>query len=125
MNGRCTVCNNYMTELDRCKFCHFEWVDDYPPCSDDPFDILDMQEEDGWEHIQIKDRLYYKGIKCWSADIWFDNNMAIIVNPQPSNRKGIADALGIHEEVVYDDCENGLMILNLFQEKWLRDELDE
>ena len=109
-----------MSELDTCKYCHFEYDEDYNPFKDDGWDILDMREEDGWEHIQIKDRLHYKGIDCWSADIWSDD-IALIVNIQGQcNNHDVAKALGVYEEVIYNDFEHGLMIINLFQEKCLR-----
>ena len=113
-----------MTELDTCKYCHFEYIDEYTPFKDDDWDILGLDDEEEWTHIQIKDRLYYKGIKCWSADMWFDNNMAIIVNPD-KGVDAVARALGLHKDVIYHDTENNLMILNLFEEKYLRGVLDD
>ena len=119
---KCRVCDNYLAGVDTCKFCHFEWRREYPPTNDGEWDILDLNDDIEWSHHQILDRLHYKKIECLRADIWWDYNMAYLINVKADTSK-VAMALGIHEEVIYNDFENGLMILNLFQEKYLRGEL--
>lgn len=121
--NKCRVCNNYLNGLERCKFCSFEWAEEYPPCNDDEWDILDLDYDIEWGHLQLIDRLFYKGIDCLSADIWWDNNLAIIIGCKASKSK-VANALHISEKIIYDDMEHGLMILNLFQEKYLRGMLE-
>ena len=117
---KCRFCNNYMSELDTCKFCHFEFNEnEYGHYKSDDWDILNLKEEDGWEHIQILDRLYLKKIDCYKADIWYNNDMAYLLGVRSSAEK-IAKTLNLHPEVVYHDGENDFMILNLFQEKYLR-----
>lgn len=116
---KCRVCDNYLRGVDTCKYCNFEWSEDYPPCVDTPFDIFDLDDDIEWIHLQLLDRLHYKGIECLSADIWFDNNVAFIIGARASPDK-VAEALHIHKEVIYDHSDMGLMILNLFQEKYLR-----
>ena len=111
-----------MTELDTCKFCHFERDKSYNPFSKDDWDIMSLDADDGWEHEQIRDRLHLKGIDCYGADIWFDNNMAFLMGVNPSDLDRIADALKLHKEVIYMDGEHQFMILNLYQEKHLRKE---
>ena len=118
---KCNLCNNYIESLDTCKFCHFEYDEDYNPVDDSKFDILNMREEDGWEHIQIRDRLHYKGIDCYQADIWFDDDVAYLMGCYAS-QSAIAEALGVHEEVVYCQVDHGFVILNLYKEKILRAE---
>ena len=85
------------------------------------WDILHLNEEDGWEHEQIRDRLHLKGIDCYSADIWFEKNMAFLLGVDPWKSDKVAEALGLHREVIYTDGEHQFMILNLYQEKDLRE----
>ncbi len=121
---KCKFCTNYEEELDKCKNCKFDYNKEYNPYKSDDWDILNLKEEDGWEHIQIMDRLYLNNIECLLADIWWDNNLAILIGT-PSNTDAIADVLNVHQEVVYSLDERGLVIINLFQEKYLRGDLDE
>ena len=120
---RCRVCDNYLRGAETCKYCQFEWAVDYPPTSDGEWDILDMDGDYEWEHLQIIDRLYSKGIECLSADIWYDGELAYLIGVKGS-REEVAKALGIHVECIFDDVEHSWMILNLFKEKWLRGEID-
>ena len=115
---KCRFCHNYMSELDTCKFCHFEYNDTYEYYTSDDWDILSLKEEDGWEHIQILDRLRLKGIECFSADIWFNNDMALLVGAKASIDK-IARVLNVHKEVLYT-ADGDFIIVNLYQEKRLR-----
>lgn len=116
---KCRVCDNYLAGADTCKFCSFKWRTDYPATSDKEFDIFELDDDIEWAHLQLMDRLKYKGIDCLFADIWVDNNLAILIGCN-ANKARIADALQVHEEVIYDYSEHGLVILNLFQEKYLR-----
>ena len=118
---KCEFCNNYLEELKRCKFCSFEFNEKYEFFKSDDWDIMNLKEEDGWEHTQILDRLRLKNIDCYKADIWFDNNMAYLVGCHESSDR-IADVLGLHKDVVYNDFENGIILLNLFQEKCIRED---
>ena len=120
---KCRVCENYLRGLDKCKYCHFEWSSDYPPTIDVPFDIFDLEDDVEWVHLQILDRLHYKKIDCLYADMWVDD-LVILIGCHAKNKE-IADALHIHEEVVYRDDIHDLIILNLFQEKYLRGELED
>lgn len=115
---RCNICDNYLRGLEQCKFCSFEWATE-PPWMDDDWDILDMNPEEEWEHLQIQYRLKAKGIECLTADIWWDENLAIVIGAKATPNR-VAEALGVDEDVIYDDSERGWMILNLFQEKALR-----
>ena len=121
---KCRVCDNYLSGINTCKFCSFEWRTDYPPTIDVPFDIFDLNDDDEWTHLQLLDRLHYKGIECLRADIWFDNNLAYLIGVKAS-RERVAEALHLHPEVVYSNPEDCIMIINLFQEKYLRGDLDE
>ena len=116
---KCRICDNYLPGVDTCKFCSFEWRTDYPPTTDQEFDIFEMDDDIEWGHLQLMDRLKYKGIDCLFADIWVDTNLAILIGCN-ANKKRIADALHINEEVIYDYSEHALVIINLFQEKYLR-----
>jgi hypothetical protein len=105
--------------LGRCKFCHYEFDESYNPYKSDDWDILNLKEEDGWEHIQILDRLRLKGVDCYQADIWFDNNLAVLIGCLADSRT-ISRVLNINEEVIYRLDECGNIVLNLYQEKCLR-----
>lgn len=120
---KCEFCNNFMVELGTCKFCSFEYDKEYNPYAKDNWDILKMDPEDGWEHIQILDRLRYKGIECYAADIWYDNNVALLIGCRDSESE-IARALGIYEDCLYTDPLRDMIIINLFKERYLRGELE-
>ena len=113
-----------MDGLEQCKFCHFEYCEDkyFQSIKSDDWDIFNLDENE-WEHLQILDRLYMKDIQCYQADIWWDDNMAYLLGCRASTDK-IAKALNLHEEVVYNDGEQDFVLLNLFQEKYLRGMLD-
>ena len=116
---KCRICDNYLPGVDTCKFCSFEWRTDYPPTNDASYDILDMDDDLEWSHLQLLDRLHYKKIECLSADIWTDDNIAYLLGVR-ADKSRVADALHINEEVIYSDPDKGFMIINLFQEKYLR-----
>lgn len=113
---KCNFCSNYMSELDRCKFCSFEPDDFY---TRDDWDILDLDDEVEWSHIQILNRLHSKGVPCVFADIFFGENIAYLTGCNAGSDK-IAKVLGLHKESVYGNLDSGLVILNLFQEKYIR-----
>ena len=116
----CKFCTNYMVELDRCKYCHFEFDEDYNPCKSDDWDILNLDENGDWWHNQIKDRLHLKGIDCYEADIWM-GKMAYLIGCNASTSE-LAKVLNMHEEAIYNQTEYRFVILNLYQQKWLRKE---
>lgn len=117
---KCEICSNYMTHIGSCKFCHFEYCQRY---TDDDWDILE-QDFELEIHKEIQRRLYAKGIDCICADIYGDYNIAYLIGCWSSNEK-IARALGVDERVVYGNNQQGLVIINLFEEKYLRGEIDE
>lgn len=119
--NRCSYCENYLSKLDRCKFCHFEKDKDYNPFLVDDWDIMDLDNDVEWGHIQILKRLNSNGVECIGADIWFDKNMAYLMGCFADTDK-IARVLGLHKESVYGNLDNGLVLLNLYQEKDLRKE---
>lgn len=120
---KCKICENYLMGKEECKFCQFEYAKDLPWTNDDKWDILNLDDDIEWSHLQILYRLNAKGVDCLKADIWTDNNMAYLFLAD-TNPDKIADALGIHKEVVYNQDFEGLVIINLFQEKYLRGMLD-
>lgn len=83
------------------------------------WDILNLDDDDGWTHFQILDRLLEKNVECMFVDIWTDDNIAVLVGCK-ANDFEIARALNISERVIYNDEEHAFVILNLFQEKYLR-----
>ena len=99
-----------------------------PKCPDqekEEFDILELDDEecDEWNHHKILHRLHNHNIRCFHADIWGCDEVAYLVGVNAPVRD-VAKVLGLHEECIYNDWENNLMILNLFQEKYLRGLLD-
>ena len=120
----CKFCKNYIIEEDMCDFCQFEYK--HASVLLDNWSIfgLDADGESEWAHIQILDRLHEKGIECLFADIWYNENIAFIIGAK-ADADDIAKALNLHKECVYTEFEHGMVILNLFQEKYLNGDLDE
>ena len=116
---KCEICTHFIN--GECKYCQFEYDEEYNPFRNDDWDILDLDDECEWSHLQIQYRLWAKGIECLMADIWYGNNLAYLIGVKAS-RRDVADALNIHEDVVYDAGEMPILIINLFQEKYLRGE---
>lgn len=83
------------------------------------WDILSLDEKYDRTHIALVDRLHEKGIECYFADIWGCDEIAFLVSCKAHSDK-IARALNIHKECIYNDFEHEFVILNLFQEKYLR-----
>ncbi|MBO5180145.1 MAG: hypothetical protein J6B87_07375 [Clostridia bacterium] len=120
---KCRICEHYISEEQGCTKCDFEWAKSYTPCTEN-FDILSLNDDEEWAHLQVLDRLHYKKVDCLAADIWIDDNLCFLVgcNAQPDI---ISQALGINKECVYNDFEHCFVIINLFQEKYLRRMLDD
>ena len=115
---KCNFCKNYMEGIDSCKFCHFEGDEFYMR---DDWDILNLDNEEEWTHIQILNRLHSKGLPCIFADIWANNNLAFLVGCNVFSNK-LAEVLGVHEECIYNEHDQAFVIINLYQEKCLRKE---
>lgn len=122
--NKCRVCDNYMRGTDTCKFCHFEWATEYPPTDDYGWDIFDIDDDVEWSFLQIMDRLKYKGIDVLQVINWYDDNVIILIGVRDYPDK-VARALGVHEDCIVSDLDMGIMVINLFKEKWLRGELEE
>lgn len=120
-NMKCDSCINFMTGVDRCKFCHWEFDPGYNPWNKDDWDIFSINDdEEEWSHIQLLKRLRSNNIDCLFVDIWCDNNLAYIIGCVDNSEK-IANVLNIHKDVIYLANDNaGLVILNLYQEKCIR-----
>ena len=84
------------------------------------FDILHL-DEDEWSHVQIMDQLKKHDVEFILADMW--DNIAFIIGCN-ANAYQIASALHIPERVVYDDFEHSLIIINLFELRYIRGELE-
>ena len=100
---------------------------DIPKCKyqeKEEFDILKLNDEsdfcDQWSHKKILSRLHNNGVDCFFVDLWGCDEVAFITGIN-SNEKDVARVLGIHKECVFYDHEHSFMILNLFQEKVLRE----
>ena len=117
MQEKCNYCANYMYNVDRCKFCHFEYEDDWYTMDD--WDVLNLDDDYEWSHLQILYRLHAKNLPCSFVDLWSDNNLAILLGCNVFTSK-IADVLGVHEECIYNWSDQAMIIVNLYQEKCIR-----
>lgn len=115
-NEKCNYCKNYLDNIDKCKFCQFEYDEFY---TRDDWDILDLDCDMEWTHLQILYRLHSKGLPCLFVDIWSDNNLAILLGCNVFTSK-IADVLGVHEECIYNWSDQSMIIINLYMEKDIR-----
>lgn len=122
MMNKCKVCINYMNGLERCKYCQFEWDENEPWCQDN-WDIFSLNDDYEWSHHQMSYRLHYKGINHFWCDMWTDNNIAVIIGVT-ANKYKVAKALNINEECIYDWADHSIMIINLYQERDIRDVLE-
>ena len=113
---KCEYCANYMSGIDECKFCHFEYDEWYV---EDDFDILNLDDDYEWSHLQILNRIHAKKLPCIFADMWSDDNLAWLVGCNVFTGK-IADVLGVHSECVYNQSDQSFIVINLFMEKCIR-----
>lgn len=115
----CEVCKKYDFNKSKCSICEFDFDEKLYWNDDKEWDILNLDDDYEWGHLQIMYRLKSKNIDCLNTDIWWDNNLAYIIGAKASVKE-VAMALGVHQEVIYDAGEFPLLIINLFQEKYLR-----
>lgn len=116
-NYMCNYCENFYDGIDRCKYCHFEPEDYFVR---DDWDILDLDLDYDWAHLQILYRLHAKDLPCLTTDLW-GMDVGILVGCSVYTWK-IAEVLGMHEEAIYNDLDKGFIILNLYQEKHIREQ---
>lgn len=116
MISKCKSCNNFLTKLERCKFCHFDLKE--RRSNDKFFNLLSLDDGEKLK-FQIISHLYNKGIECLYVDVCSENNLVLLIGIDESKSK-IAKTLGIHKDVIYQDSKHNLVMLNLFQEKFLR-----
>lgn len=107
-----------MYGLDSCKFCHFEYDEFY---TRDDWDILNLDDDEEWSHLQVLKRLHSKNLPCLFVDMWTDNNMVVLIGCNVFSNK-LAEVLGVHEECIYNEPDQAFVIINLYQEKCLRKE---
>lgn len=84
------------------------------------WNILTLDQNEEWAHIALLDRLHEKGIDCYFADMWGSDEVAFLIGCGVADDEKIANALNMHTEAIYHDWEHCFVILNLFQEKYLR-----
>lgn len=135
---RCTekTCVFYKKKYG-CLLCHYmdkdKAIDEVERIKEDvictyqekkKFDILTLDDEsdwcDEWGHKKISQRLHNHGINHFLVDMWGCDEIAYILGIN-TDRRTVAEVLGLHIGCVYYDPEHSLMILNLFQEKILRE----
>ena len=115
---KCKICNHFRNKYAICDYCNFEYCEDFKLYEDD-WDILNLDDDLEWSHLQIQYRLKSNNIYCTFADIWTDDNLAYIFGCNENEEK-IASVLNIHRESIYYDYEHSFVIINLFMEKCLR-----
>ncbi len=113
---RCKYCKNFIDESRVCEYCKFEYDEYY---TKEDWDILDLDEDYEWKHLQILNRFHSLGLPCMFADMWSDDNLVILVGCNVYPNK-IANALGVHEECIYCELDQAFVIVNLYQEKCIR-----
>lgn len=127
MRNKCRMCKHYIFDPSKayayedhcvCEYCNFEY-DEELPYDDDDWDIFNLDDDFEWSHLQILDRLDRQGVPCITADIWCDNNLAILTGCTAFPHK-IASALNINEEVIYVVGDTTMVVINLYMEKNLR-----
>lgn len=120
---RCNYCTETSNDGSDCPHCKFQYDEEYFPYKNDDWDILNLDDDLEWSHLQILYRLHLNGVECLRADIFTDNNIGILIGVK-SDTSTVARVLGIHKECIYNLGDEGLWILNLFQEKYLRGNLN-
>ena len=110
---KCRSCSNFLEKLNTCKFCSYEQIDR------GDWDILDLDDEEEWSFLQIQYRLKDKGIDCLQVINWFNGNVVVLIGVRAYPEK-VARALNVHEAVICDDSDIGIMVINLFEEKYIR-----
>lgn len=116
---RCNYCTESKSNGTDCPHCQFQYNKSYFPYKSDDWDILNLDDNLEWPHLQILYRLHLNDIECLRADIWVDDNIAVLIGCQADTER-IARVLKVHEDCVYVDGLNPLVIINLYQEKHLR-----
>ena len=112
----CNVCKNYNMELDECECCCFELDSTKLSMGFDLFtDILEVDDAPSL----LTEYLNKHNVSCLYSDVWGDTNIAFIIGCY-TDKYTICKVLGLHEDVVSVDSFHGWVILNLFQEKYLR-----
>ena len=116
---KCNYCVNYNVDEDDCDECPFEFDEEYySVIFDDEFDVLDLDDDINWSHLQILDRIHSKNLPCLFADVW-GNDMLYLVGCNVFTSR-IAQVLGVHEECIYNDSDKAFIIVNLYQERCIR-----
>ena len=113
-----------MHGLKQCKFCVFQYDDSLPWTDDSEWDVLDIDDDAEWSFLQIQYRLKSRGIDCLQVLNWADGDSIVLIGIR-AFRDVVAKALGVNEECIEEDGEIGIMVVNLFKEKYLRGDLDE
>lgn len=116
---RCNYCSETTNDGSDCPHCQFQYDENYFPYKSDDWDILNLDDNIEWSHLQILYRLHLNGIECLKTDIWTNKGIALLFGVK-SNKSTVARILKIHEECIYSEWDEPLWILNLFQEQYLR-----
>ena len=87
------------------------------------WDIFELDDEGEWSFLQIQYRLKDYGIDCLQVLNWFPDDNSIVLMGVRGYPERVAKALGVHMDSIVSDSDVGIMVINLFKEKYLRGEL--
>ena len=120
---KCHNCENYLHGLERCKFCSYQFDDSLAWNDNSKWDIFEIDDEIEWSFLQIQYRLKAHGIDCLEVINWCPNDNVIVIFGVKSYPEKVAEVLGVHRDSIVSDSEIGIMVINLFMEKYFRGEL--
>ena len=123
-DNKCHICSNYLHGINRCKYCSFEYDDDLPWTNDTEWDIFSIDDDVEWSFLQIQYRLKSKGIDVLQVWNWCPDDNAIVLVGVRAYPDKVAKALQIHRESIVSDLDVGIMVINLFKEKYLRGDVE-
>ena len=79
------------------------------------FNILNLNDDVEWSHIQLQNHLWDNNIQCLYCDMYTNDNLAILVGCNVLDYE-LSRVLGVHKDCIYRFDELGLIVLNLYQE---------
>ena len=118
---KCHICSNYLHGIERCKYCSFEYDDNLPWTNDTEFDIFSIDDDVEWSFLQIQYRLKSKGVDVLQVYNWYPDDNCIVLIGVRAYPDRVARALGVHRDCIVSDLDAGIMVVNLYMEKCLRE----
>ena len=120
MVKKCHICSNYNHIHEECSNCKFEYDDNLPWTNDDSWDIFKINDDEEWSHLQIMYRLKKFDIDVLQVYNWVPDDNSIVLVGVRAYPERVARALGVDMESIVSDLDAGIMVINLFKERYLR-----